>query len=219
LADSIDAIEGEQTTSIIPVIAIGKGQYVLSASHGRFDTSFYAQHSSVVGHAGQNILSSRTDHLVRKESDVTIAYLVTPNIALSAGLKYATETRDMAVGSSRAPERLLEADAIGLIFGAQANFPIAGGLRAYGQFGYGPGRVTTQGPTVAKSTSAARYLVSEIGLNYALTMADPYVKGMSLGIGFRSQIFKTSGVGPAYLDRRDYRDTKDGIVMSLSVAI
>ena len=219
LADSIDAVEGERKTTTLPVIAVRSGNYVMSASYAQYNSNFRSDHSAVVGPNGDNLLTARSDHLERKESDVTLAYFLTPNVALSAGLKYATEGRDTTLAVTGVTERSLDATAKGLIIGALANFQVHGGLRFYGQFGYGPTRVSTNVPNQGKTSSSASYLISEIGLNYALAMADPYVKGASVGLGYRSQVLRTNGVGPAYGDERRYRDTKDGLILSLTVAL
>ena len=58
-----------------------------------------------------------------------------------------------------------------------------------------------------------------MGLNYALQITDNYIKGASVGLGYRSQVVRTKGVAPAYRNERDYRDTKDGVIVSLNVAI
>ncbi len=58
-----------------------------------------------------------------------------------------------------------------------------------------------------------------MGLNYALQVSDAYVKGASASLGYRSQVVRTKGVSPAYRVERDYRDTREGIIFSLTVAI
>lgn len=219
LADSVDAIEGDTKTDAIPVLAVRKGKYVLSVTHARYATNFYSPHSSVLAPGGANIITSRTDHLARKETDLTAAYFITSNIALSMALKQASEERDTTTGVSPT-QRLLNAKGNAVIFGALGSFPIADGLSAYGQLGYGPTRLTTRlGDGSGEDTSTGRYLSSELGVSYALRMADPFVKGVFVGVGYRSQTFKTPGIGPAYQDGRKYRDVKEGFIFALTVAI
>ena len=219
LADSIDAVEGERKTDAIPVLAVRKGNYVVSFTQARYASNFHSPHSSVIGPDGSNILTSRTDHLQRKETDLTAAYFVIPNLALSAGLKYAAEERDTATAIS-APSRLLNAKGKAIIFGALASFPVKDGMSVYGQLGAGPTRLTT---TLADGsgadTSTGRYLSSELGISYALRMADPFVKGLYLGLGYRSQTITTPGISPGYGDSRKFRDVKDGVVFSLTAAL
>ena len=50
-------------------------------------------------------------------------------------------------------------------------------------------------------------------------MADPFVMGAFVGVGYGSQTVKTPGIGPTYEDRRQCRDVKDGFVFALTVAL
>jgi hypothetical protein len=221
LADSIDAVEGDRKTDIFPVLAVRKGNAFFSASYAKYATDLRAPHSSVVAPNGMNIITSRTDHMARKESDITAGYYITQNIALTAGFKYATETRDTTLGITGISTPLLDNTVRGLILGGLANFPVQGNLLFYSQLGYGFAKVRTTlaDPTAPPIDANGRYLISEIGLIYSLAITDVFVKGANVGLGYRSQVAKTHGSAPAYLDRRDFRDTKDGIVFSLSVAI
>lgn len=221
VADSIDAVEGARKTTTLPIVGIRSGKFLLSASHARYASDFYSVHSSVLSPTGQNILTPRTDHLARTESDITAGYSATPNIALTIGYKHASEERDTNLAiTGAASSRSLDAKVNGLVFGATANFPISGNLGFYGLAGYGPARVETRVPTSPDAIkSSGRYLISEIGLTYSLMVTDTFVKGMNVGLGYRSQTVKTSGVGPGFLDARDYRDVKDGVTLSLTVAL
>ncbi|MEJ7808401.1 MAG: hypothetical protein WKG03_21075, partial [Telluria sp.] len=122
LADSIDAIEGERTTDAIPVLNMRTGKLAFSLTHANYASHFFAQHASVVAPNGMNIVTTRTDHLTRKETDLTMAYFVMPNIALSMGIKSANESRDTVTGISTR-QRLLNAKGRAVIFGGAANFP------------------------------------------------------------------------------------------------
>jgi hypothetical protein len=221
LADSIDAVEGTRETDVLPAIGIRYKDFLLSGSYARYTGDFQALHSSVIDPSGQNILTTRTDHLSRKESDLAVGYYITPNIALSLGYKYATEDRATRLGISGTSSLTLTSTVRGILAGAAASFPIQGGLRFYGHFGYGPAKVKTEfaGPTMARIDANGRYLISEIGLNYSLPFSNALVKGVSAGLGYRSQSFRTRSEGPAYRDRRDFRDVKDGIVLSLNMSL
>ncbi len=50
-------------------------------------------------------------------------------------------------------------------------------------------------------------------------MRDPFVKGLFVGIGYRTQTITTPGIAPAYGDAREFRDVKDGIVFSVTAAL
>jgi hypothetical protein len=152
IADAVDAVEGSRKTTTLPVIGIRSGKFFVSGSHAQYDGDFFAPHSSVIGPNGQNV--SRTDHLARKESDVTAGYSLTPNIAVTVGYKYATETRDTSLGISGGASRSLDARVKGLILGVVANFPIQGALSFYGLGGYGPSRVETTVPNVASAINS-----------------------------------------------------------------
>lgn len=221
VADSVDAVEGARKTTTLPVVGIRAGKFLLSASHARYESDFTAVHTSVLAPTGQNILTPRTDHLSRKESDLTAGYSVTPNIALTIGYKHASEERDTRLGiTPGASSRSLEAKVKGVVLGVTANFPVRGSLGFYGLAGYGPARLETTVPgQSAAITSNGRYLISEIGLTYSLMITDAFVKGANVGLGYRSQTVKTDGVGPGFLDQRDYRDVKDGVTLSLTVAL
>lgn len=221
-ADAIDAIEGTRKTTTLPALAVSYGKFALSASYAQYTTDLHAPHSSVIGPNGMNVQTSRTDHLVRKESDLGLAYSLSPNISVSAGYKYVTEARDTTLGiTGGGASPFFDATVRGLVLGAQANFPVKGNLRMYGQMGYGPATVSTSfaDKMIVVPDNKGRYLISEIGLIYALSISDVFVKGAYVGLGYRSQTLKTDGVGPSYLDKRDYRDVRDGVILSLNVAI
>ncbi len=219
LIESVDAVEGTRKTDTIPVLSMSKGKFAVSATFASYASEFNTPYSAVVTPGGANVITSRTDYLSRKETDVTVAYSVLPNIALSVGVKRAKELRDTETALGGPRQRLISATANVLIFGTSARFPIKGNLSAYGLLGYGPMRLKTVITDQVDGTMNGRYLGSELGLSYALGIVDPYVKGASVGLGYRSQTISTAGVGPGYLERRDYRDVKDGIVFSLTVAI
>jgi hypothetical protein len=221
LADSIDLVEGDRKTTTFPQLAVRKGNYYISASYAQYATDFRTPYSAFIGPNGLNVATSRSDHFSRKESDLTAGYFIHPNIALTAGFKYATETRDITLGIAGVSAPSGENIAKALIFGALVNLPIEGNLRAYSQLGYGPARVSTafSNNSISGFKSSGRYLISEIGLNYSLSITDVFIKGANAGLGYRSQTVKTHSKPPAFLSQRDLRDVKDGIVFTLTVAI
>jgi hypothetical protein len=221
-SDAIDAIEGERKTTTFPAMAVTFQKFSISASYAQYTTNLFAPHSSVIGPNGMNVQTSRTDHVSRKESDLGLAYALTPNISLSAGYKYVTETRDTSLGlTGGGATPFFDATLRGLVLGAQANFPIKDSLRFYGVMGYGPAKVKTRfaDPSIGTLENNGRYLIGEIGLAYSLMISDRFVKGAYVALGYRSQTLKTDGVGPSFGDKRDYRDIRDGVILSLNVAI
>ncbi len=221
LVESLDNVEGRNKTAVFPVLALGKGKLIGTLSHARYTTDFRAPYSAVIGPNGMNIATSRDDHVVRKESDIALGYMYSPNISFTIGYKDASEERDTALGLGGGSVPNLEYKARALLFGGLGNFTIKGPLRFYGQLGYGPARIETSfaDPAIPGANSNARYLISEMGLAYGLDIRDHYVKGASVSVGYRSQVVRTKGVAPAYRNQRDYRDTRDGIILALTVAI
>lgn len=221
-ADAIDAIEGDRKTTTLPALSVRFRKFSISAGYAQYSTDLHAPHSSVIGPNGINVQTSRTDHLSRKESDLTAAYPLTDNISVTAGYKYATEARAMSLGiTGGGSTPFFDSTVRGLVLGGLANFAIKDNLQFYGLIGYGPAKVKTSfaDPSIGTFDNNGRYLIGEIGLAYALTTSDRFVKGANIGLGYRSQTLKTDGVGPAFGDKRQYRDVRDGIILSLTIAI
>jgi hypothetical protein len=221
LADVIDQVEGKRETSALPLLAVRYGKYFVSGSVGHYASDFYVAHSSVIGPGGVNVLTSRSDHFSRRESDVSLGYFVTPEVAVTLGYKYATEDRDTALGLGPQYSSRMRSVGHGPLVGALGSFPIQGALRFYGQLGYGPAKLKTEFPGTSEPRIDAnsRYLLSEIGLAYALPVGGTWAKGANAALGYRSQTLTTHSYGPAYRDPRDVRDVKDGIVLSLTVTL
>lgn len=221
LADSIDAVEGTRETDILPTIGVRYKDYLLSASVARYTGDFEALHTAVICPCGQNLLTSRVDHFSRKESELVLGYFVTPNVALSVGYKAATEDRVTRLGIPGSAPSSVTNRVRGILVGAAASFAIEGRWRFYGNFGYGPAKVKTDfsDPAFARINADGRYVISEIGINYSLPFSTTLMKGAVAGLGYRSQSFRTRSESPGYGDRRDFRDVKDGIVLSLNVIL
>lgn len=219
-ATTYDMAEGSQRTTFLPVLAVRYNNYFLSASYARYSSNFHLANTSVVGPDGSNVLTSRSDHFDRDEADLTAGYFVTPNIALSLGYKHLTEARHTSLGIAPGIATPLSDSTLkALLFSALANLPLQGGLGVYGQLSYGPTRVNiTTSPDNAVSYRAhGTYLISEIGLTYALPVQTPLLKSSSIGVGYRSQTGKTRSPVGGY--SRDVRDVKDGIIFSLNMSI
>jgi hypothetical protein len=219
VTESLDEVEGSRKTSVTPSFAVRKGDFLVSASFARFSSDFFAADTSVIAPNGMNVQTWRSDHIKRKESDITAGYFVMPNIVVSVAYKHATEDRSSTLGLGGGPMPLLDNRARGLLLGAAANFSIKDRLSLSNQIAYGPARIRTRlaDKSAPDDTYNSRYLIYEIGLNYAL----PTTVGRAaiLGVGYRSQLVRTEGDGPALLHGRRYRDAREGFLLSMTLAI
>lgn len=219
--ESLDDIHGDRRTEAFPSIAVRKDKFVVSASYAKFSTDFHAPFSSAPGPGGVNIVTPRTDHLERKESDLTAGYFVTPNVAVSLGYKYAKESRTSTLGLLTGRQPLVDNIARVLLVGASAAFPIQGNLFFTGQIAYGPGRIKSQfynnlAPDV---TNTGRYLISEIGVSYGLGIRNTYIRGASIGLGYRTQQVRTKTEGALQQGGRTFRNDRDGVIATLNFTI
>ncbi|WP_395408004.1 hypothetical protein ACHMW6_15725 [Pseudoduganella sp. UC29_106] len=218
----MDFVDGRHKTTVIPSLSMRKDQFLLSASYARYSSDFFASNAVIptVIPGSPNIVTSRSDHVTRKESDVTAGYFVVPNVAVSLGFKYATEDRSYSFAGA-APVPFVDNTVRVILLGVSAAFPIYDRLSLTGQLAYGPGRAKTRYLNLANppDTNNTRYAISELGVSYALGMESAYFRGASIGLGYRSQVVRTKGTGPARDSRRIYRDEREGIVASLNVAI
>jgi hypothetical protein len=219
-ADVINSVEGGRRTSALPQLGVRYGKLFASASYGRFTSDFAVLNSPIATQAGTQV-TSRTDHFVRRESDLTLGYFVLPQVALTVGYKYAIESRDVRAPSSAPSQPLLENRARGALAGIVGNFPVQGELSAYVQAGYGPARISTRsaGNSIAPIDAHGSYLISEIGLSYPLLINQYGVRAAAAAIGYRSQTVKTESYGIIYHENRRLRDVRDGLVLSLNVAL
>jgi hypothetical protein len=219
-ADVINSVEGGRRTSALPQLAVRYGKLFASASYGRFTSDFAVLNSPVATPAGTQV-TSRTDHFVRRESDLTLGYFVLPEVAVTAGYKYAIESRDVRSPASAPSQPLLENRARGALLGLVGNFQVTGALSAYVQAGYGPARIRTR--TVDNGgyqiDAHGSYLISEIGLSYPLVINQYGMRAAAAAIGYRSQTVKTESTGVIYHENRRLRDVRDGLVLSLNVAL
>lgn len=217
-ASFVDAVEGDQRTTLLPVLAVRYKNYFISSSYARYSSNFSVPHS--INQTGE--LTSRSDHIARNETDLTAGYYLMENIAITAGYKYGVETRDSSLGiTPGVSSHLYDVTVKGLLFGAFANFPIQGGLRSYWQLGYGPTRVNISFPPASANAPInvhGSYQIGEIGLVYALPLDRLSMTGANVGLGYRSQTLKSRSRAPYSADPRNYRDVKDGVILSLNVS-
>jgi hypothetical protein len=219
-ADIINSVEGSRRTSALPQLGVRYGKVFASASYGRFSSDFAVLNSPLATQTG-TVVTSRTDRFVRRESDLTLGYFVLPQVAVTVGYKYATESRDVRAPSSAPSRPLLENRARGALVGVVGNFPVQGALSAYVQAGYGPARIKTRtvDNSIAPIDANGRYLIGEIGLSYPLLVNQYGVRAAAVAVGYRTQTVKTYSSGTIYHESRDLRDVRDGLVLSLNVAL
>lgn len=218
--DSVNAVEGDVRTSVLPLLGLRHGNFFASASYGRFRSDFHLNTSPVITPTGQTLVTSRTDHFKRSESDLNLGYFVTPEVGLALGYKYATETRDTSLGIAPQPTRLVSTRAKGILLGAVANFAVYDKLRLYGQAAYGPARIRLgfTDPTLAAPKANGRYLIGEFGLSYPVFRIGAN-GGALAALGYRTQTIKTDGYSTAFQQGRDLRDVRDGLVLTLNIAL
>lgn len=224
LTESLDDIHGSRRTEAFPSIAVRKDKFVVSASYAKFSTDFHTPWSSAPGPGGVNVITPRTDHLERKESDLTAGYFVTDNVAVSVGYKYAKEDRTSTLGLSSGRQPLVDNIGRALLLGASAAFPIKGKLFFTGQIAYGPGRIKTEfaDNTISDVTNTARYLISEIGVSYGLGtlgLKTSYFRGASIGLAYRTQQVRTKTNGISQQGGRTFRNDRDGVIATLNFTI
>lgn len=218
LADVIDSVEGSRRTSVLPLLAVRYGKFIASASYGRFKSDFSLLSSPVATPAG-TVISTRSDHFARRESDVTLGYFVLPQVALTLGYKHAREVRDTSLGIAPQRRPFLNNEADGVLLGAVASFPIEGALSFYAQGAYGPARIKTRSAddSIAPIDAHGRYLIGEVGLSYPILLDRAGLRAVSAAIGYRTQTVKTASIGTIYAEDRDLRDVRDGLVLSLNL--
>jgi hypothetical protein len=221
LAESLDDVRGKRRTEAFPSLSVRKDKFVVSASYAKFSTDFHTPYSSFPAPNGVNVITPRTDHLDRKESDLTAGYFVTPNVALSLGFKYADEGRTSTAGLSSGRQKVIDNTARALLLGVSAIFPIRGSLWFTGQIAYGPARIKSDyaDTAITDSTNTARYLISEIGVSYALGIKSTYIHEATIGLAYRAQQVRTKTNGISQQGGRDYRNDRDGLIATLNFTI
>lgn len=217
IGDSANAVEGTQRTSILPQLGVSYGKFFASVNHGQFKSDFHVNNSPVLTPTGQNLITSRTDHFKRRESDLTVGYAVTPEIGLAIGYKDATETRDSSLGIASGSTPLIRTKARGLILGAVGSFAVHDKLRLYIQAGYGPARLKLRfaDPAMTATKTDGSYVIGEIGLSYPV-FTNANGAGLNAAFGYRTQTVKTDGYADAAQQSRDLRDVREGVVLALN---
>ena len=220
LGESVNLVEGSRRTNVLPTLNISREKYFLSASYGRFASDFPVSTNPLVTQGG-TLITSRSDHFVRREGDVGIGYLVTPQVGLSITYKDAIEDRSTTLSITPQSSPLLKTEARALLLGASGNFPIQDKLRLYTQLAFGPARLKLRfaDPTIPSYDTHGQYLIGEVGLIYPFAMGYGGIHSASIAVGYRSQTFKTASHGLIFHETRDLRDVREGLVVSLSVTI
>jgi hypothetical protein len=221
LGESYNLVEGSERTDVLPLLAIRHGNVFASASYGHFSSNFSVLISPVVTPGGTTLVTSRTDHFVRRESDISLGYLVTPEVGLTIGYKDATESRTTALGIAPQSSPLVNTKVGGLLLGAIGSFPVQGALRLYTQLGYGPARLRLRfvDPSIQSFDANGRYLIGEVGLSYPLFTNVKGISAATAAIGYRTQTVKTASRGTVYGEALNLRDVREGLVFSLNVTI
>lgn len=220
VGDSVNAVEGTTRTSILPQLGVSYGKFFASLNHGEFKSDFHVNTSPIVTPTGQNLITSRTDHFKRRESDVTLGYAVTPEIGIALGYKDATETRETSLGIAPGRTPLVRTTAKGLILGAVGSFAVHEKLRLYVQAGYGPARLKLKfsDPAMGTSKTDGSYIIGEIGLSYPV-FSNANGSGLNAALGYRTQTVKTDGYADAVQQSRDLRDVREGLVLALNFTL
>lgn len=217
-ATSVDSVDGDRRTNFIPQIAVRRGNYFVSGSYGKYDADFHVGASTVATGPATTLITSRTDHFMRKESDLTAGYFITPEVALTIGFKYAKEYRDISLGIAPQATPLLDDTVAGVVAGFVGSFPIKGALRLYTQAAYGPGRYkSTFADSAMPSVSGnATYLIAEFGVAYPLYPAHDGFPALNGALGYRTQTFKSTSNDTSFNESRKLRDVRDGVVLSVT---
>ena len=221
VGDSINAVEADAQTDVLPALSLSHGSFFASASHGRFTGDFNVLTSPLITPTGQTLITSRTDHFKRRESDLTLGYRVTPEVGIVVGYKDATETRDTTLGVAPQRRPVLTTKVKGLLVGAVGNVAVHDKLRLYVQAGYGPARFRLRfaDPALGTSRDNGRYLIGELGLSYPVLGNVMGLEGATATIGYRTQTVKTESDSGTLQTTRDLRDVRDGIVLSLNLTL
>jgi hypothetical protein len=221
LGQTFDSVEGDRRTNVLPQIGIRHDKFFMSASYGRFNSNFTVAGSPLPVAPGTSLITSRTDHFTRRESDLAIGYYVTPELVLTLGYKRAVEDRDTRLGVAPQSAPFLENKANALLLGASGSFPVQGALRLYTTAGYGPARLKTRfaDPTIAGIDANGRYLIGEIGFSHPLPLAGGWLRGVSASFGYRTQTVKADSRNSIGNENRDLRDVRDGLVFSVTASL
>lgn len=218
----VNSVEGNTEVAALPTMTLRYARYFLSAGYARYSSNFDLNLAPVGPINGQNLITSRQDHIKRRELDINVGYFVLPGFALTVGYKGARENRDTSSGAAPGiAVSLLDGKFDALLLGALGSYEIVPGFSGYGQFGYGIGRnkfkygeATPAPDTQVKSNP--RYILTEVGVAYQLPIKSQWVQRTSVALGYRSQTVKQKVPSIVGGEEREVRDVKDGIVLSLN---
>lgn len=221
-SELVNSVEGSTEVAALPTLTLRYARYFLSAGYARYSSNFNLSQSPVAVINGQNLISSRRDHLRRRELDINVGYFVLPGFALTVGYKGGRENRDTSTGGTPGITlSLLDNKLDTFLVGAIGSYEIAPGFSGYGQFGYGFGRgkinygeATPVSGTQVKNNP--RYILTEVGVAYQLPITSRWIQRTSVAVGYRSQTLKQKVPSVVGGEDREVRDVKDGIVLSLN---
>lgn len=221
VGDSVNAVEGSEHTDVMPLLGFSYGKFFASASYGRFTGDFNVLTSPVILPSGQTLITNRTDHFKRRESDLNLGYSVVPGVGLVLGYKDATETRDTSLGVAPQRTPILTTKVRGLLLGASGNFTVHDRLSFYVQAGYGPARFKLRfvDPALGTTKANGRYLIGEIGLSYPIWSNANQTRGAVAAVGYRSQTVKTDSDAGVFQSARKLRDVRDGAIFALNLSL
>jgi len=221
VGDVADAVEGSEHTDVMPLLGFSYGKFFASASYGRFTGDFNVRSSPVLTPGGQTLITSRTDHFKRRESDLNLGYSVVPGVGIVLGYKDATETRDTSLGIQPGRTPVLTTKVRGLLLGATGNFVVVDKLSFYAQAGYGPARFRLRFADPALGTVKANgsYIIGELGLSYPIWSNAARGSGAVAAVGYRTQTVKTDSDAGIFQSARRLRDVRDGAIMSLNLTL
>ncbi|CAH0295916.1 hypothetical protein SRABI118_04224 [Massilia sp. Bi118] len=216
LGDSVNGADGTGDTSVLPLLGVRHGKFFGSVSYGNYSSDFHVLSSSIILPNGQNLITSRTDHFKRRESDLNVGYYLTPEIGIALGYKDATESRDTTLAVAPQSTPLLSTKAKTLLLGAVGSFAVYEKLRFYFQAAYGPARLKLRfaDPALSNFSTNGSYLIGELGLSYPIfTKASGY-GGATASLGYRTQTVKTDSYAK-FQEGRELRDVRDGAILAL----
>jgi hypothetical protein len=219
VGETVDTVEGKSHTDIMPLLSVRHDKLFASLSHGRFSSDFRVESSPVVTPTGQTLITWRSDHFVRRESELNLGYFITPEVAIVVGYKDATENRDLSLGIAPQATPLVRTTAQVFLLGAVGSFAVYDKLRFYAQAAYGPARLklTFANPSTGNDYNTnGRYLIGEIGLSYPVFANPNGFGGATASVGYRTQTVKTDSHSAVSRQIRELRDVRDGAILSMN---
>jgi hypothetical protein len=168
------------------------------------------------------------DSVRRREADLGVGYLFTPNI--SGSIVYKAFKADRATTASTAALTGVNGGykIDGLLLGISASAPLQGRLSLYGNAAFGLGRqkANFNGESIKNNLN---YRIGEIGFSYRVNNESALlgIKNLSVQLGYRAQIVTLNNVEvgtltatpvptPIAIERRKINSTTDGFVLGVA---